>query len=425
MTSEAEQTVAYRGGQRWVQVRDAFEPDIQAAGTIRYKQGGVYLITGGLGGIGYRVAKYLATEFHARLVLIGRSIVDSKSPSVDEELSLKQQKIVDELNELGAEVMLCRGDVTDADQLRAILNQTKSRFQQIDGVFHAAGIAGNTLIHGCTRQQVAAVLEPKVNGIFALDEALGDERLDFLVCFSSVSAVFGGIGQVAYSAANAVLDAYAHSKEGDSLRPTVSINFDAWKDTGMASFREKTNGNADASAEDTLPPSIHEVMFKHALSVDDGLAALKTVLASPYPQMIVSRRDFEHADRLMGEQMRLLNAANSDSNRKNGVHSRRKLDVEYVEPQNEVERKLAAIWADVLGIDRVGTLDNFFDLGGDSLIGLQISVRIKQTFTMDLPVSYLFDEPTIKNLASIIAAGRNVPEAITHDDESALQHGEI
>ena len=162
------------------------------------KKNGVYLITGGAGGIGLLFARYLAERYQAKLVLIGRS-----------ELNEKQNSNMDELKNLGADVLYVRADVTKQKDLKGLLKKIKQRFGALNGVIHSAGVLHDALILKKTREEITEVLAPKIAGTQQLDEVTQAEPLDFFVMFSSTASIFGNIGQSDYAYANSFMDAYA------------------------------------------------------------------------------------------------------------------------------------------------------------------------------------------------------------------------
>ncbi len=242
MSEEPDLIVAYRGAHRWVQKFEATQLQRESsAASNRLRVGGVYLITGGLGGIGLVLAEHLAQITQAKLALVSRSVFPEKPEWEGWLTSHSEQDVVSgrirklqRLEELGAELLILRGDVADPDQMRDVVTQTRARFGELNGVIHAAGIAGGGMIQLKQQTQANNVLDPKVKGTLLLDNLFEGRELDFLVLCSSVNAIVGGYGQVDYCAANAFLDAYAHYKYANSDRFVVSINWDTWQEVGMA-----------------------------------------------------------------------------------------------------------------------------------------------------------------------------------------------
>ena len=243
MTEQSDLIVAYRGAHRWVRKFENAQLQSIESATMsnRIRVGGVYLITGGLGGIGLVLAEHLAHTPQVKLVLISRSTFPKRdewedwltSHSEQDAISNKIRKLL-HIEELGAELLIIRGDVADSNQMRDVFAQTRARFDEINAVIHAAGIAGGGMIQLKERTQAAGVLDPKVTGTLVLDQLLETSNLDFVVLCSSVNAIVGGYGQVDYCAANAFMDAYAHYKNATTDRLVVSINWDTWQEVGMA-----------------------------------------------------------------------------------------------------------------------------------------------------------------------------------------------
>jgi len=233
------QAVAYRGGRRWVQWFEPVRFEQEASVDKRLREGGVYLITGGLGGVGLELARSLAQTVRARLILCGRSQFPDRplwerhlASRPDDEVSRKIRTLM-EIDRAGAEIMIARADVANEEEMKALIVQAKRRFGRINGVIHAAGVAGGGMIQVKTREMAAGVLAPKVQGVRALERALKGENLDFLALCSSRNSIIGGFGQVDYCAANSFLDAFAHYNCATNGAFTVSINWDAWQDVGM------------------------------------------------------------------------------------------------------------------------------------------------------------------------------------------------
>jgi acyl transferase domain-containing protein/thioesterase domain-containing protein len=232
----ADSCVAYRQSERWV---ESFEPTTLRTQTssARLREKGVYLIVGGLGGIGLVVAEHLARTVHARLVLVGRTPLP---PASEWQAVLDQpngangarQKITKlrEIESLGAEVLTISADVTDSKQIAEALRIARQRFGDIHGVIHAAGLIEDGPLQIKTRESATRVLAPKIQGTVVLQQALGHSKLDFLLLFSSISSLAPPAGQVDYAAANAFLDAFALSQAG---QPVTAVNWGLWADVGM------------------------------------------------------------------------------------------------------------------------------------------------------------------------------------------------
>ncbi len=228
----AENVIAYRAGMRWALHEEPAEvnPPIQ-----RLREKGVYLITGGLGGLGLELATYLARTMRARLAFTSREAFPPRhewasiAGGPDHSTSVDQIRHLMALEELGAETLVLQADVVDFQQVRRAIKAVRARFGTINGVFHAAGMIDDGLVAIKTLESAHKVLAPKIAGVRALDKLLPPGSVDIFAVFSSTSAIVGPPGQIDYAAANAVLDAVASSR-ADGL----SMIFGIWADVGMA-----------------------------------------------------------------------------------------------------------------------------------------------------------------------------------------------
>jgi phthiocerol/phenolphthiocerol synthesis type-I polyketide synthase E len=213
--------VALRAGRRWAPAHEQVRVPDGAGGSVSLRDGGRYLVTGGLGGLGRTVAADLARRHRARLVLLGRSAPSEAAAGA-----------IREMEAAGAEVLVLAADVADPADLRRVREAVLARFGGLDGIVHAAGVADGGLVETRDEAAVLRVLAPKVAGTLALQEAFGADPLDLVALFSSVTGTTGGLGEVEYCAANAFLDAYAQSARG-WRPPVVSIGWGGWTEVGM------------------------------------------------------------------------------------------------------------------------------------------------------------------------------------------------
>ena len=246
----SEAMIAYRGNHRWV---EDFQP-VQLPGnaeTPRLREKGVYLITGGLGGIGLVLAEYLAQTVRAKLLLTGRSAFPARDKwqewltthNPEDEISRKIRQL-QKLKQLGAEVLVVSADVSNLEQMQSALAEAEKQFGKFNGVIHAAGIPGGGVIQRKTPQMTASIMEPKVKGTLVLNNIFQDVPLDFFVLCSSLTSIRGEFGQVDYAAANAFLDTFAQYKTNRDRTFTVAINWSAWQEVGMAAEAAKRSAQA-------------------------------------------------------------------------------------------------------------------------------------------------------------------------------------
>ena len=252
-----EPLVALRGHERFVQHFEPVRLDAASAPErSRLRHGGVYLISGGLGGLGLALARHLATGWGARLVLVGRHALPPRADwpawleaHPEHERTRRRIRAVEELERSGAEVLVAEADVLDPAALRGVVEAARSRFGALHGVFHAAGVLDDALLETKDLAAAERVLAPKVRGTLALDAALSGIPLDFLLLYSSVSAIAGLAGQIDYTAANAFLDAFAQHRSARDASPTISVAWGAWQEVGIAAeLARRAAGSADADA---------------------------------------------------------------------------------------------------------------------------------------------------------------------------------
>ena len=418
-----EAVVALRGGHRWL---PGFEPirkspipnphppgeDAQERRWLREKP--VVLITGGLGGVGLALAEGLARDHAARLVLFGRTGLPERAvwdawlqehgPAHAVSRSIEA---VRHIEAIGGEVLALAGDVAVPDDVSDAVARAVERFGAVHGVIHAAGVQGDGLLTLKTRAAAESVLAPKVRGTRVLDAALADQSLDFFVLCSSLATALDGIGQVDYFAANAFLDAFAISRARNTKTRVVSIAWEAWSETGMAT-------RAD------VPEALRagrERALRLGLTSDEGRAVFERALASSLPLVFVSTRDLDARRDAEARETEALAHATSDTEitavtagTKSTAHPRPPLDTTFVAPANGTQGALATIWADLIGIEEVGANDDFFALGGNSLLLMQVSSRLRSALDVTLSMRELFDTPTIVQLADRIDSMRLLGE---------------
>ena len=390
MLSEAgDALLAWRGAHRWVQGHEAVRRD--APGGQRLRHGGVYLITGGLGGVGLALASHLARTRQARLVLLGRSELPDPfiwaEAAESDETPTKLRALLRSLLDVraqGGEVLVVQADVGDEQQVRHAIGQARARFGEIHGIIHAAGQAGGGLIANKAREDVERVFRPKLEGSLNLLKAVEGQPLDFVLLCSSVTAVFGGVGQVDYAAANSFQDALATLAGRTPGCVVTSVNWDTWRDTGMA-------------ANLALPTQV-------GMSAVQGAAVLERLLgASDAVRTLVCTSSLKDRPRLLAELAGSLGPQLGKASSAREMHPRpAHLATDHVAPVGQAEITLASIWSELLGIAPIGSLDNFFEMGGDSLLAVQLVSRIRAAFGVEVSVKSVFASPVMGQLAGVL-----------------------
>jgi acyl transferase domain-containing protein/acyl carrier protein len=402
-TKQTETVVAYRGSHRWVRRFEPVRFDKQAQfGSGLLREGGVYLITGGLRGIGLALAEHLAQTTKAKLILTA----DSNFPRQGDwdtwldahgeqhDVSLKIQK-VRELEKMSGGLLVIGAELSNPEGVRAVVREALERFGGINGVLHTEVSSDPAFIQSKMMAIGADALTTNIRRILLLESVLKDVQLDFLALFSSSSSITGGVGQVDYCATSAFLDAFAHYSSGINGRATIAIDWDAphWED-----FPQQL-----LSVVPELEIQWRQVRERHGLSLQDGVEAFGRLLSSPLIQVVVSKRSFapvpEQQNALSGaqlsEKLRSYSALEL-------LNSRVESESQYAAPGNQVEKTIAEVWQEVLGIERIGIHDKFLDLGGNSLRGIQLMSRLRRLFLLELPMTILFESPTVAEQAIVV-----------------------
>ncbi|MEO7261122.1 MAG: acyltransferase domain-containing protein, partial [Jatrophihabitantaceae bacterium] len=409
----AEALVALRHGRRWLPEYEHMvaPPVTQGASGDVLREGGVYLITGGLGGIALAMAERLARDYSAKLVLLARTglpvraqwpailAADPDTPGVDDR-TRRRVAAVSALLEHGSEVEIVTGDVASPDDVRQAVELALDRFGALHGVLHVAGLPAMGLMQFKRPAELDLVLAPKVAGTLAIADALRigkpDEiELDFLALFSSItSTTGGGPGQVDYCSGNAFLDSYAYQLAATGRR-VLSINWGEWT---WNAWEEGLTGYADV-----LQDFFRENRRRIGIEFEEGWRSLLRVLACDEPRIVVSTQDFAT---MVGYSSKFTVAAVTSTAMSGGGgsrHPRPELVTSYQEPAGAVETAIAAIWAESLRLEQVGAADNFFELGGNSLLGVSIVAALRAEFTpAELPPHILYEAPTVAALGRVI-----------------------
>jgi acyl transferase domain-containing protein/acyl carrier protein len=389
--------VALRGPHRWAQTFEAVRLEADTKTPLRDR--GVYVITGGLGGIGLTLAEHFARACRARLVLVGRSALPDRSAWADwlarhddgEATSRRIRQLL-KIEAHGAELLVETADVTDLEAMRGVLARARARFGSPHGVIHAAGVAGGRLLQFHSPEEAARVVAPKARGALVLDALLAREPLDFFMLCSSLAAIQSAIGQADYCGANACLDAFAHQAARDPGRRVVSINWDTWREVGMA-----VNTVLPADMEAQRAESL-----ANGIDPSEGVEATLRVLGSGLPQVAVCTTDLQAVVEPDPEPEAAAGEA-APPTLGDALQPRPALATEYVSPRDDVEREIAQMWRELFSLEQVGVEDDFFELGGHSLLAVQFISRLRERFDIELGTRDLFDAPTVSGLAAIIA----------------------
>jgi acyl carrier protein len=343
----------------------------------------------------------------------------------DSDATSARIRTVQALEADGAEVMTVAADLADRAQMAAVVSGARARFGRIDGVVHAAGVAGAGTIQAKKRDAVDSVLaavrdisqrgcenqfRPKMRGLFVLEDVLGELPLDFCLIVSSLSTVTGGPGYTAYAAANSFMDAFVHRHNVQSPVRWMTANWDAW------SFQ---SGDAAASA-----------LARVTLTEEEGVEVFERLLSvAGLGHVIVSTINL-YARLAPPPAAEAGPPAPEESSGGRTLYNRpASLESSYQEPQTPLERTVAGIWQEVLGMNRVGRSDSFFELGGHSLLAVQVAARLEDVLQMEVPMRNVFDAATLADLAARIEgalmAAQGEDEVLVGEDGGETEDVEI
>jgi acyl-CoA synthetase (AMP-forming)/AMP-acid ligase II/NADP-dependent 3-hydroxy acid dehydrogenase YdfG len=426
--------VALRGPRRLEAALAKIDLEASAPPELPLTQGGLYLLSGGLGGIGFEIARLLRESWDARLLLVGRTPLGAQQADAAGGRAARLR----ELQRDADAVLYACIDVGDAEAVAKAVAHAEDHFARpLDGVIHLAGTFHERASTEETPEGLAETFAPRLRGSRVLCDALERSGGGLFVGFGSLNGFFGGTGVGAYAAANAALAAFCAERGRAGKLRAVCLDWSMWDDVGIS------RGYA---ARDLSRARGYEI-----LSVERGLQSFLVALGCGEPHVLIGldaehpqmrafvdrggcepleelrgfwvgetapgeapevRDLFDHAlptrlDRLgalpltaSGEIDRAALAREAAG----GVAGPR------AEPRNDLERLIAAVWQEVLRLPELGVHDDFLALGGDSVRAAQVMNRLQERLGQVLHVTALFEAPSVAELADRLA--RDYPEAV-------------
>jgi phthiocerol/phenolphthiocerol synthesis type-I polyketide synthase C len=347
-----------------------------------------YLVTGGLGGLGLAVGRWLVREGARSLVLLGRSAPSPEARSV-----------IEDMEKAGARVTVAGADVADTRQVAAVLSDVAQRLPPLRGIVHAAGRLDDGILLQQDAGRLDAVMAPKGAGAWNLHALASGAPLDFFVLFSSAASLLGSPGQGNYAAANAFLDGLAHHRRARGL-PALSINWGPWSETGLAE-RPDRGGRLASFGMESLNPR-------------QGVDALGRLLRGSGAQvgvLPVSPDGWRQLSSAMGNPPVLAELVREDGARApDAAPAARKLNGAAVvaapaaERQGMLESHLRGEVARVLGLSaaRLDVQRPLNTMGIDSLMAVELKNRVEADLGVTLPLIRLIQGPSVADLASLL-----------------------
>ncbi|MCC5467061.1 SDR family NAD(P)-dependent oxidoreductase, partial [Pelosinus baikalensis] len=387
--------IRYQEGKRFVADWSEVESLSQEGVSLPWKDRGVYLITGGAGGLGLIFANEIANKVKdATLILTGRSPFNAAMQT--------------QFKELKAKVEYKQVDVTQELAVADLIQSIKIDFGTLNGIIHSAGVIRDNFIIKKTKEEFLEVLAPKVTGLMNLDQATKDLSLDFFVLFSSISGSLGNAGQADYSTANTFMDAYAKYRNRLVISKhrqgqTLSINWPLWKEGGMY-VNEETE------------KTMRESMGIIPMATKNGIQALYQGLASGQSQVMVMEGkivgmkhkllsiinptiltpEFMENPDVLEKQSQTEVAKSLYSIEEKQVGATIGQDILQAKAINYLKKQLAAVIK--LPVHRIEADAQLEKYGIDSIMAMKLTNQLEKTFGL-LPKTLFFEYQNIKELA--------------------------
>nr|CAD19086.1 StiB protein [Stigmatella aurantiaca Sg a15] len=373
---------------------------------IHLRADGTYLLTGGLGGLGLRVARWMVEQGARHLVLVGRRGA-----------SEAQQAAIDEMERAGARVLVAQGDISQKDVLAGLLEKARQSMPPLRGVIHAAGVLDDGVLIRQDWQRFERVMAPKIEGAWNLHELTREVELDFFILFSSMASALGSRGQGNYAAANAFLDALARLRRSQGL-PAVSIQWGPWAEVGMAASHEaralrvwsekgvgpiqpeeglRLLGRAIRSGGTTGPVEVCVIPVQWPVF-------LEQFTANGIPRWLagIARKVQGEVKNERAAQPRLLE---------------RIAEAPLLERRAILSAHIGSEVSRIMGFDSSQTInprEGLFAMGMDSLMAVELKNRLQKELGRTLSSSCVFNYPTLESLTGYLASSvlsREIPTA--------------
>lgn len=342
-----------------------------------------YLITGGCGALGLKVAQWLVTQGARNLLLLGRSMPKESA-----------RIAITDLEHRGTRVIVKQADISSRVALNEAIGHLKENLAPLRGIVHAAGVLEDGLLKNLTWAQFEKVLAPKVAGAWNLHQATKDLPLDFFVCFSSVAAMLGSPGQSNYAYANGFLNGFAKWRQSQGL-PCVSIAWGSWAESGMAADL------TGAGLERHRAAGLHPIEPSWGMEVLANHMAGETAHLGAFP--IDWQIFFNHHSQRRTSFFEDL-APQQESTTEIAISAR----LEALDPRDRRSQLLEFVRNEVASVlnmrpDQVDNRERLFDLGIDSLMALELKNRLTAAFSLSLSQTLVFDYPMVTAIADHLA----------------------
>ncbi|MCP4179238.1 MAG: KR domain-containing protein, partial [bacterium] len=383
--------VSLRGRYRWI-------PSIKKEKLLQkhntgeiLKEKGVYLITGGFGGMGYSLAEFLAENYNSNIIMFGRTEIPDRQEWDKYINRIPHDKVTDRILKIkkiesyGTRITPICVDISNPQNLKKALSTCTLNNGKINGIFHTAGVAEyDGFIQNKSKDNIQKILDPKIMGTVLLKEFSND--LDFYFICSSIASVIyhTKMGQVAYCAAHEFIDSYVDYLSVNTNINIFSVNWSDWKNVGMSVESAKHWG-------EKLQLQNSQAILDEGILPSEGLTVIHEVINNSIKQVMISPEDlidkitiYNQNKSNMLEQILLEASVNTE------IYERPKLTSEYKAPTDNIEIVLCNIWETIFGIKSIGVFDDFYELGGDSLKAITVISKIHEKLNARLSLKEFY-----------------------------------
>ncbi|MGK7875070.1 MAG: hybrid fatty acyl-AMP ligase/type I polyketide synthase [Xenococcaceae cyanobacterium] len=382
--SDGEDHLAFRNGQCYVarlkQIKDE-KLDFISDFSIQNSEFS-YLITGGLGALGLKVARWLVERGAKYLVLLGRRGASNRAA-----LSLEA------LERTGAKILVISSDVSREQDLVQVLETIKVSMPPLRGIIHAAGILDDDILQGLDWERFAKVMAPKVKGAWNLHNLTQHLPLDFFVMFSSAASLLGSPGQGNYAAANTFLDAIAHYRQARGLS-ALSVNWGPFADGMAASTPLAAKGFKGIETE--LGLQVLAQLIRQSSAQVGVLAVNWAELSKQFPYLVQSPYFQEIISELPEAQMVA----------EEPIIFEKLLEMPPVRREEFLRSYLHSEIARILQmeVEQLSPAESLLDLGMDSLMVMEAINQLRGDLQLMLYPREFYERPRIDALARYLAA---------------------
>ena len=369
--------IAYRRNVRYKQIiKDVPVNHFSDKQTVIEKDG-VAIVAGGIGGIGLEICKRIADLQNGTICIIGKTPLEENKSDKNVKQKLKT------LTGFGAKVVYYSCDIAEKEALEQLFQNIAEKFGKVQLVLNMTGVSGNGYVQYKQDSEMVNVIGPKVKGTSNLYELCKKHQIGTLLLWSSISSFLGGPGQSDYAAANAYMDALAMNQREVGTK-IISVDWSRWENIGMAKGIEG-----------------RDELF-YPVTGEEGVKAFEKILAYKGARLVVGRINKEHAyfrKHFSKEMNKIrLDSSHELQDAQEAVRLTGRKDKNYT----KLEKQLALIWGQTLGLTEIDVYDSIYNQGGDSILATRIVNAAKEKYHITISISEIFKYASIDKLANYL-----------------------